>query len=187
MSAVTTATRCAAVASLDVWVRHAWSDGLQVDHLAELDEIAVRTRNTLYRILVIAPRLGEVLVAGGHFFPDPTPARLLGCSLGGAFLKQRGIYVGFRMEIQVGFDTIVKLYAKDGEVYVLARSAGRQQKELAIRRKRLARLLRKLRAMRRSLPSRDQLLWRLGAGHPQVARGGTARWALPAPVQPDGR
>ena len=57
----------------------------------------------------------------------------------------------------------VKLYAKDGEVYVLARSAGRQQKELAIRRKRLARLLRKLRAMRRSLPSRDRLLVRLGA------------------------
>jgi len=105
-SAVTPATPCAA-ASLDVWVRHDWSDGLQLDRLAELDAVAVRTRNTLYRILVIAPRHGEVFIHGGHFFPSPTRARLLGCSLGGAFLKQRGIYVGFRMEIHVGPDTII--------------------------------------------------------------------------------
>ena len=46
----------------------------------------------------------------------------------------------------------VKLYEHEGELYVLARSEGRQAKEIAMRRKRLARLLRKLRAMRRSLP-----------------------------------
>jgi transposase len=57
----------------------------------------------------------------------------------------------------------VKLFEQDGELYVLAKSAGRQRKEIAMRRKRLARLLRKLRAMRRSLPSRDQLLMRIGA------------------------
>lgn len=45
----------------------------------------------------------------------------------------------------------VKLYEHEGELYVLARSDGRQAKENAIRRKRLARLLWKLRAMRRSL------------------------------------
>src|SRR5205807_133541 len=44
----------------------------------------------------------------------------------------------------------VKLYEHEGELYVLARSDGRQAKEIAMRRKRLARLLRKLRAMRRS-------------------------------------
>jgi transposase len=57
----------------------------------------------------------------------------------------------------------VKLFEQDGELYVLAKSEGRQRKEIAMRRKRLARLLRKLRAMRRSLPSRDQLLMRIGA------------------------
>ena len=46
----------------------------------------------------------------------------------------------------------VKLYEHEGELYVLAKSEGRQAKEIAMRRKRLARLLRKLRAMRRSLP-----------------------------------
>jgi len=53
---------------------------------------------------------------------------------------------------------------------VLARSDGRQAKEIAIRRKRLARLLRKLRAMRRSLPSRDQLLLRIGAAKKEAGR-----------------
>jgi transposase len=62
----------------------------------------------------------------------------------------------------------VKLYEHDGELYVLARSDGRQAKEIAMRRKRLARLLRKLRAMRRSLPSRDQLLLRIGAAKKQA-------------------
>src|SRR5713101_3996012 len=47
----------------------------------------------------------------------------------------------------------VKLLEQEGELYVLAKSEGRQAKETAMRRKRLARLLKKLRAMRRSLPS----------------------------------
>jgi len=64
----------------------------------------------------------------------------------------------------------VKLYAHEGELYVLARSDGRQAKEMAMRRKRLARLLRKLRAMRRSLPSRDQLLLRIGAAKKEAGR-----------------
>jgi hypothetical protein len=57
----------------------------------------------------------------------------------------------------------VKLYEHEGELYVLARSHGRQAKENAMRRKRLVRLLGKLRAMRHSLPVRDQLLLRIGA------------------------
>ena len=64
----------------------------------------------------------------------------------------------------------VKLYEHDGELYVLAKSEGRQQKEIAMRRKRLVRLLRKLRAMRRSLPSRDQLLLRIGAAKTEAGR-----------------
>ena len=64
----------------------------------------------------------------------------------------------------------VKLYQHEGELYVLARSDGRQAKENAMRRKRLARLLRKLRTMRRSLPSRDQLLLRIGAAKKEAGR-----------------
>ena len=64
----------------------------------------------------------------------------------------------------------VKLYQDGGELYVLAKSDGRQAKEIAIRRKRLVRLLRKLRAMRKSLPKRDQLLLRIGAAKKEAGR-----------------
>src|SRR5260370_21324998 len=64
----------------------------------------------------------------------------------------------------------VKLFSQDGELYVLAKSEGRQAKEMAMRRKKLARLLRKLRAMRRSCPQRDQLLMRVGAAKTDVGR-----------------
>jgi transposase len=64
----------------------------------------------------------------------------------------------------------VKLFTQDGELYVLAKSEGRQAKEMAMRRKKLARLLRKLRAMRRSCPQRDQLLMRVGAAKTDVGR-----------------
>src|SRR5213596_4114752 len=64
----------------------------------------------------------------------------------------------------------VKLYTHEKELYVLAKSEGGQQKEMAMRRRRLARLLWKLRAMRRSLPSRDQLLLRIGAAKKEAGR-----------------
>src|SRR5207244_7673673 len=78
----------------------------------------------------------------------------------------------------------VKLFAQDGELYVLAKSEGRQAKEMAIRRKKLARLLRKLRAMRRSCPKRDQLLMRVGAAKTDVERAfGFVKIHLPAAGQ----
>jgi transposase len=64
----------------------------------------------------------------------------------------------------------VKLYQHGGELYVLAKSEGRQAKENAMRRKKLARLLRKLRVMRKSLPKRDQLLLRIGAAKKEAGR-----------------
>jgi transposase len=71
---------------------------------------------------------------------------------------------------QVRESVQVKLYEHEGELYVLAKSEGRQGKENAIRRKRLARLLRKLRLMRHSLPKRDQLLLRIGAAKKEAGR-----------------
>jgi len=79
----------------------------------------------------------------------------------------------------------VKLFEQDGELYVLAKSEGRQRKEIAMRRKRLARLLRKLRAMRRSLPSRDQLLMRMGAAKTEAGRAfGFVKMQVPDAKQP---
>jgi len=71
---------------------------------------------------------------------------------------------------QVRASVEVKLFEQDGELYVLAKSTGRKAKEIAIRRKRLARLLWSLRAMRHSLPPRDALLMRLGAAKTKAGR-----------------
>src|ERR1700675_2362348 len=79
----------------------------------------------------------------------------------------------------------VKLFEQAGELYVLAKSEGRQRKEIAMRRKRLARLLRKLRAMRRSFPSRDQLLMRIGAVKTAAGRAfGFVKIQVPEVGQP---
>ena len=79
----------------------------------------------------------------------------------------------------------VKLFEQDGELYVLAKSEGRRRKEIAMRRKRLARLLRKLRAMRRSLPSQDQLLMRIGAAKTEAGRAfGFVKMQVPDAKQP---
>ncbi len=64
----------------------------------------------------------------------------------------------------------VKLFAEDGELYVLAKSEGRRSKERAIRRRKLVGLLRALRKLRRSAPARDQLLLRIGAAKKQAGR-----------------
>lgn len=98
---------CSAGALLDTWSNHDWTDGIQVDTMNDLDTLTVRTENSIYEITVIAPRTGDILVRGGRFFPEFTPAHLAGSSLGGSFLKLRGIYVGFSMEIHFDHRSII--------------------------------------------------------------------------------
>lgn len=74
----------------------------------------------------------------------------------------------------------VKLFADEGELYVLAKSAGRRAKEQAIRRRKLVRLLWKLRELRRKAPARDPLLLRIGAAKKEAGRAfGFVRIRLP--------
>jgi len=56
-----------------------------------------------------------------------------------------------------------KLVEQDGELYVLARSAARRDKEQAIRQRRLKKLVNRLKELRRQKLTRDQLLLKLGA------------------------
>ena len=86
-------------AVLDNWSEDPWANGVQVDRMEDMEKLVIQTRNSLYEIIVIDGPSGEILVRGGQFFPELTPARLAGATLGGSFCKMRGIYVGFRMEI----------------------------------------------------------------------------------------
>src|SRR5262249_35722432 len=85
-------------ANIEDWADRDWKDGVQVDKMAELETLVVKTRHTTYEITVISGSEGEVLVRGGQYFPEKTPAHLSGASLGGSFLKLRGIYLGLKME-----------------------------------------------------------------------------------------
>ena len=62
----------------------------------------------------------------------------------------------------------VKFFKEKDELYVVARSDGRQQKEIAIRRKKLARLLWTLRGMRKETQP-DQPLMRWGGAAKSAA------------------
>jgi Transposase DDE domain len=62
----------------------------------------------------------------------------------------------------------VKLLAREGELYILARSAGRKQKERAIRR--LKRLWQRLQALQGQDLGRDELLLKLGAAKAEAGR-----------------
>ena len=64
----------------------------------------------------------------------------------------------------------VKLLPQDGEVYVLATSDGRVDKERAIRRKKLRRLIGRLQELQKQLPERDKLLMALGAAKKDAGR-----------------
>jgi hypothetical protein len=82
-------------------------------------------------------------------------------------------------------EVTVKLLNHDGELYVLARSAGRQDKERAMRRRRLKRLCKRLQELQRQTLSRDELLLKLGAAKKDAGRAyGLVRIHLPAPDEP---
>ena len=85
-------------AMLDAWSEGDWTQGVQIDQMAELETLAVRTAYSVYEITILNGRTGEVLVRGGNYFPEWTPTLLSGSTLGGTLLKRRGIYVGLKME-----------------------------------------------------------------------------------------
>ena len=85
----------------------------------------------------------------------------------------------------------VKLLAHGDEVYVLAKSQGRRAKEMAMRRRKLAKLLRTLRVLRRTRQhpwKRDTLLHKLGAAHQTAgAAWRFVKHTVPAAGQPVNR
>jgi len=76
------------------------ADVMELGRLEPLTTLFVRTRNSLYR-LVVADR-GEVLLQGGSLFPEPTPAYVEGAGAGASLLMPGRIVVGLLMEFRVG-------------------------------------------------------------------------------------
>jgi len=64
----------------------------------------------------------------------------------------------------------VKLVERDGELYILARSHGRVDKERAMRQRRLKRLVKRLKELQAQRLERDELLLKLGAAKKEAGR-----------------
>ncbi len=82
-------------------------DGLSINELESISTLLIRTQNSLYRVIVLQPPDANIIVQGGHFFPEASEGRLIGSSFGGSFLKMGWIGIGFRMEIYQGLRRIV--------------------------------------------------------------------------------
>ena len=76
---------------------------------------------------------------------------------------------------QVRASVQVKLVEQDGELYILARSGARRDKEQAMRRRRLKKLIKRLHELRQQTLTRDQLLLKLGAARKEA---GPAAWRI---------
>ena len=63
-------------ALLDAWSDDEWTNGIQLDQMAELETLAVRTQNSVYEITVLCGRTGEVLPDFTLRDLDGVPVRL---------------------------------------------------------------------------------------------------------------
>lgn len=71
---------------------------------------------------------------------------------------------------QVRSEVKVKLLSEDGELYILARSDGRVDKERAMRKRRLKKLWRRLHELQQQNITRDTLLIKIGAAKKEAGR-----------------
>jgi len=114
-----TTVRCAASALLETWSSHDWAKGVQLEQIQDMETLTVTTENSTYEITVISGSSGEILIRGGRFFPEFKSARLAGSSLGGSFLKLRGVYVGFSLEVH--FDKRLIITSRVRKIAIPAR------------------------------------------------------------------
>lgn len=80
----------------------AWlGDTLQLDSCPELEWITVKTRRSLYDVVVLSGDSGLVVIRGGDLFPEFRRATITGARLGGVAVKLGAIVVGLRLEFVV--------------------------------------------------------------------------------------
>jgi hypothetical protein len=91
--------------TLDGFVAAATGLGVALGSVQPLTALVVETRNTRYHIIVRDS--DEIVIQGGSFFPDPTPAHFEGASLGSSLLRLGWIGLGLRMEIRANGQRIV--------------------------------------------------------------------------------
>ena len=89
---------------LDCWDRESGfelssSSDVVVESLNAFDTIMVHTNNSIYRILLLDPRTGRVLIDGGEYLVEPSEALLKGSAFLASEFKVGTISVGGRLEM----------------------------------------------------------------------------------------
>jgi hypothetical protein len=81
------------------------AEGVHLRRLPPFTTLMVLTMNSLYQVVVIDG--SDVYVQGGAHFPDPTPATLVGSTIGGSCLSLGWVGVGLRAEIHAAGRRVV--------------------------------------------------------------------------------
>ena len=81
-------------------------NGIQIDECPPLEQFIVRTRNSVYDLIVTGCS-GEVLIRGGLMFPEFRRARVIGATAGSHTAKLLGVYVGLCLELFADGRTVV--------------------------------------------------------------------------------
>jgi len=74
---------------------------IRLESCSELESIVVRTRSSVYELIVLCGDTGEVMIRGGQFFPEFRRATVVGSTFGGSCIMLRSLCVGLRLELRV--------------------------------------------------------------------------------------
>ena len=77
------------------------ADTIDLESCSELEWLVVRTRNSVYDVIVLSGHDSEVMIRGGRFFPEFRRAILTGSIVGRSAVKLRSICVGLHLELHV--------------------------------------------------------------------------------------
>jgi hypothetical protein len=73
----------------------------------QFEKIVVNTRRSVYELVILDGRTGDILLRGGCDFPEFCRALFVGSTAGGRALMVNTIDIGLRMEFHVGQGAVI--------------------------------------------------------------------------------
>jgi hypothetical protein len=83
------------------------TDTITLGTCRDFDRILVKTRHSVYELIVLSAPVGDVMVRGGIFGAEFQRATLTGSTFGGSALKRHAVCVGRFLELRVGEKSFV--------------------------------------------------------------------------------
>lgn len=77
-------------------------DGIALGQCKPFDTIWISTYNSNYRLFLLDPKTGRVLIEGGHYFVEPVEAMISGSTAGNWLVNNGWIGIGMRVEVWFG-------------------------------------------------------------------------------------